>query len=629
MSKWSSVRNLLLLVLAGLPLLGLGCAGKPDRDEPPAPTTTEELRQAIAGVLEDTSTPGAGVALVSRDRILWTAGIGLADRDAEREVTTDTLFRAGSISKTFVALAVLKLQEEGKLKLDDRLRDLVGDAEFTNPWEESEPVRLVHVLEHTAGFDDLALREYAARDPDISLSKALAFHPRSRTSRWRPGRYFSYSNGGPPLAAYAVERLSGKTFDRCAEEDWLRPLGMKTASFRLSDAVKKNIARSYQGDGRTEIPYAHILERPSGSLNCTPGELAHLAQFFLNRGTFRGVRMLRPESIERMETPTTTAAARAGLRAGYGLGNFTSTYKGFRFQGHNGGIDGFLSACAYSTDHGAGYVVMVNAGNGQAFNRIHDLVRAYLTRGWNKPQTATAAVSEERLQTIAGYYEPCTPRAEVLHFLERLVGVRRVRVEDGELRLEGLGEPAKPLLAVTDSLFRRPDDPLATVAFVEEEGAWTMQGMSNYRQVPAWLVWGQTAIVILCLLLMLSAVLFALVWVPRKLFGYLRGVGHLSVRILPLAAVLCLLAAFGLVVLAARNDPLGRMGNFTPWSLGFCLVTWLFALTTVAGLVQAFRARRWPMNRWVLGHAWLVSLANAIVLAYLAWWGIIGLRTWA
>src|SRR5262245_14667352 len=144
-----------LLCLATLPLLAFGCAGQAEKDEPPAPATLEELDQAITRVLHETQTPGAGVVLVSKDKVLWKAGIGLADRATGREVTPDTIFRAGSISKCFVALAVLKLQEEGKLRLDVRLRDLVGDIEFANPWEATDPVRLAHVLEHTAGFDDI------------------------------------------------------------------------------------------------------------------------------------------------------------------------------------------------------------------------------------------------------------------------------------------------------------------------------------------------------------------------------------------------------------------------------------------------------------------------------------------
>ena len=103
----------------------------------------------------------------------------------------------------------------------------------------------------------------------------------------------------------------------------------------------------------------------------------------------------------------------------------------------------------------------------------------------------------------------------------------------------------------------------------------------------------------------------------------------MSVRLLPLAAVICLVAACGLLLASIRNNPVERLGNPTVWSVGFCVLTWLFALTTVAGLVQTLRARRWEVRLWVRRHALLVSVGNVVVLAYLAYWGIIGLRFWA
>jgi hypothetical protein len=129
---------------------------------------------------------------------------------------------------------------------------------------------------------------------------------------------------------------------------------------------------------------------------------------------------------------------------------------------------------------------------------------------------------------------------------------------------------------------------------------------------------------------MLSAVVFALIWVPRKLLGRLRGVKHLSVRLLPLLAVFCLAGGVALVSLSVSgNEIITRFGHKTVWSLTFYLLTWLFALTAVAGLIQAVRARHWEVNRGVRLHALLVSLANTIVLLYLGYWGLIGLRTWS
>jgi CubicO group peptidase (beta-lactamase class C family) len=170
--------------------------GAADRDEirKVVPRTTDELAGRLRGVLAETKTPGLGVALVSRDGVLWQAGLGKADVASGREATAETLFRIGSISKTFVSLAVLVLVEEGRLTLDVPVRALVPDVAFANPWETDEPARVVHLLEHTTGFDDLSLREYAHADPDISLRDALALNPAPRLSRWRPGTRMSYCN---------------------------------------------------------------------------------------------------------------------------------------------------------------------------------------------------------------------------------------------------------------------------------------------------------------------------------------------------------------------------------------------------------------------------------------------------
>jgi CubicO group peptidase (beta-lactamase class C family) len=126
-------------------------------------------------------------------------------------VTADTLFRIGSVSKSFAALAALRLQEEGKLKLADTVRQWVPEVAFTNPWEATDPVRLVHLMEHTTGFDDIHLREYAHNEPTpIALKDALAFGAPSRVCRWRPGSRMAYCNSGPAVFAAVVERVSGQ-----------------------------------------------------------------------------------------------------------------------------------------------------------------------------------------------------------------------------------------------------------------------------------------------------------------------------------------------------------------------------------------------------------------------------------
>jgi CubicO group peptidase (beta-lactamase class C family) len=601
-----------------------------DKDGLAAPQSTEELEQRIRNVLQEHNVPGAGVVLVTKKDVLWVVGIGEADRGTGTAVTPETRFRVGSVSKSFVSLAVLKLQEQGKLRLEDKLADVAPDVAFSNPWEDAEPLRLVHLLEHTAGLDDLQLCEFAMNEPAISLRDALAFHPQSRKLSWKPGRYFSYSNVGPSMAARAVEQATGQRFEEFVAEQFFAPLHMESASFFLPENIERTLAKGYGNNGKTEIPFSHIIMRPSGSVSATPRDVGRLVQLLLNRGTCSSGRLLRQESVERMEAPATTLAARHGLRTGYGLGNYTTAENGFLFHGHDGGIDGFLSGYAYAPEYGVGYFFAINAANYAAHQDIGKAIRGYLTSDQDPSETPVAAIlSPDRQNEFIGYYEPITTFWERAHFLVRLLGVQRISASNGRLQVSGLVDGAKELIPVSTATFRAPDEPIASTVILEDgEGGHVLQGLgapfpNSYLRVHALQVWAERGTAVFCLGLMLSAVFFALTWVPRWWFRRLHSVRGLSVRVLPLLAVLWLIGAFAL--LATTSGPpllFERFGRLTPWSVGLCVLLWLFPFTAVVGLVQASRGPWLGVRRAVWLHALLVSAANTLVAAYLAYWGL-------
>ena len=152
----------------GAQLLGCAAARHPWNDHariaqqtpnPPTPQTVEEFKAAAAQVLHDTGVPGAGIALVRADGVEWEGGLGYADRDAETPVTADTHFRVGSISKTFVAMALVQLAEDGVVDLDAAVEEIAPEIAIDNPWHDTDPVRVIHLLQHTAGFDDMHFNE--------------------------------------------------------------------------------------------------------------------------------------------------------------------------------------------------------------------------------------------------------------------------------------------------------------------------------------------------------------------------------------------------------------------------------------------------------------------------------------
>jgi hypothetical protein len=354
----------------------------------------------------------------------------------------------------------------------------------------------------------------------------------------------------------------------------------------------------------------------------------------LNRGTYQGTRVLSAASITRMETPTTSIAARRGIRDGNGLANYSTAYKGHRIFGHAGAMDGFVARYAYSPEHGVGFVVMLNGSRRQALDRCEKILLDYLARDWpQSPSLPSIALDEEQRSRFQGFYEPHTPRMEKSRFLSRLLALQRVSVHNGALQLRGLFDRPDTLLpGQMVGAFRRDEEPESTFLFFEDAGetylATTNLRMSNLRRIPSWQFWGQMSAALYCGMAMLSAIVFPVIWLPRKLLGYLRGVQYLSVRLLPFLATLSFCGLFCVMFSLPPNDPISALGRPTVWSLGICALTWVFAATTLAGLLQVVRARGWKMNRWVWWHSLFVSIANAIVLAYLAYWGVIGLRTW-
>ena len=417
------------VVLIGL-LAGLCLAA--DKEQPPKPAQSiPELQQQLEKILKDNRVPGVSVAIVKRDAPEWIGAVGLADVASTTPATADTRFRIGSTSKAFVSLSILKLVNEGKLSLTDPVHKLAPEVWFDNPWEATDPVLVVDLLEHTTGWDDMHLREYANDAPaSMGLREALDYDHTSRVSRWPPGTRTAYCNSGPAVAAYIVEKITGKRFEDYAQENFFDPIGMKSASYFQTPAPSTTL---YHDDGKTPFPYWNIMYRPAGSINASAKDMAAYVAFYLNRGTVNGVEVMPAASIDRMENPTRTWAAQEGLKAGYGLSNYWSVNDGFVYHGHDGGVNGGLTEMAYMPEYGVGYFYSINSGNGDAFDKIGKAIRAYITRELTKPTVPAVGALPADADSYTGWYEPDSPRVQLFYFFERLLGMVRVHFADGKM----------------------------------------------------------------------------------------------------------------------------------------------------------------------------------------------------
>ena len=597
-----------------------------DAREPPA-QTIEVLEQRILTILESNNTPGFIGTIVVGDDTIWTGNLGMADRAANRPVTDATPFRLGSISKTITSLAALVLQERGALRLDAILQDIVPEVEIENRWADTNPIRLAHVLEHTAGFDDIHLRDYAASDPNSSLLDGIRYNTTSRIARWRPGTLMSYSNIGPAIGGYAIEKATGEQYEDFVDREVLGVIGMQSATFRHNPRV----ATSYRADGMTPEPYMHILNRPSGSLSAPARDMAALLAMFIARGDTGDRRLITESSLARMERSETTLTSDHQLTGAYGLGNFSTELDGFVYHGHNGGIDGFISSYGYLPEHSRGYFFSINAANNATYQAIDALIRGYLTQAL-EPADAHQQVDVD-LSHLAGYYEPITVRNERMRFLVQIFETISVRSEDGQLVLTPLFDGPSIWLPVDAERYRYTDLTQANLAAVDSPDSTTplLSGQpGTLHRIPAYVAWLRWSALIYCLTLLTSSLLYALIWIPRTCLGRPGTAKLVSVHAWPAITTICLMAIL-YIAIAGSADAVRRLGSLSLYSGGYWLLSCVFAILCVVSVAHAWRhaTKRTTTSKPVWWHAQLVTAANVIVLTYLSYYGMIGLRFWA
>jgi len=618
------------VVLAGL--LSVSGWAQQKKDDPPKPAQSiAELKQQLEKILADSHTPGMSVAIVHRDGPEWVAGLGKSNVAANQATSEETLFRIGSTSKAFASLSILKLAGEGKLSLQDPVRKLAPDVWFENRWEATDPVRVVDLLEHTTGWDDMHLREYAKDARGMSLTDGLNYDHHSRISRWHPGSRFSYCNSGPPVAAAIVEKLTGQKFEDYVTQNFFLPIGMKTASY--FEQPSPQLTTLYHNDGKTPYGYWNILLRPAGSINASAKDMAAYVRFYLNRGSVNGAEVMPAAAIDRMETPTRTWEAQQGLKSGYGLSNYTSVHEGFVYHGHNGGVEGGLTDMSYLPEQGVGYFYSINSGNGDAFGKLGDAIRAYVTRRLTKPAVPTEGKLPANAAEYAGWYVPASPRNEFTHFLENLLGLTMVRFSDGKMLVTSFGQWNQPFVPVGGMQFRYvpkkgPAEPNATAMLLQPnaEGRFvamggTMEHVSTLRAMT------QIALTCWFLLAFVATLFYAPFWLIGGFFKKRRRPAERAMRLWPLIAVLSLLGFVGIFI-GSSNDAIELLGNATSWSIGLCLASLLFALASLASAVSLWLARKREIRRWVRRFSVFVTAGLAIAALYLACWGVIGIRTW-
>jgi CubicO group peptidase (beta-lactamase class C family) len=294
----------------------------------PSALPAKDRFAAIAPQMQQFVDKGEAAGIVSliatKDRILHLNAVGKTDLAKPRKMRTNDIFWIASMTKPVAAVCIAILADEGKLTFDEQLARHL--PEFSG--SQAPPITLRHVMTHTSGLGDMT-----ARDPHLSLaetSSKLAQQP----VRFAPGTKWAYSTAGIDLLGRVVEVVSGMPFDRFLQQRVLDPLGMKDTSFWIAPKDEERWARPYRWNPQagkleeTRIPYMYNTavtdrERPplgGAGLFSTAEDIAKFYQMMLNNGTWKGHRILKPETVKEMTRKQTgDLTARPGMPWGLGF----------------------------------------------------------------------------------------------------------------------------------------------------------------------------------------------------------------------------------------------------------------------------------------------------------------------
>ncbi|MCK8495254.1 beta-lactamase family protein [Spirosoma sp. RP8] len=581
-------------------------------------SSIKELVDSITTVVQQKKIPGLMLGITGRDSVLYAGGMGYADLIAHRRVDKQTLFRMGSITKSIVALAIMKLTEEGKLKLTDKLRDLAPEIPFHNPWESTDPVRVVNLLEHTTGFDDFKLnRMYSLARTDFDTKQMMLLQTPSMICRWRPSERFSYNNVNYAILGYLIAKRTGLSYDRYLTEAVMRPLGMVHSNFNLYSKYPLRDAKEYtMQDGKLQqVPSATFLIGPAGALWADSEDMVRLVQCFL--GNTHGV--IKQSSIEKMEQSQSSLSSRAGILGGYGAG--IENFDGFR--GHSGMLGTFRSCYRYNRDLGLGFVVCSN-GNGLA--SIENLITTLLSKGRLPKKDKTTALDKKAITPYLGYYQVENPRFELLGFIDRLL-LLKVGEENDTLQFNLLVKKFKVLptgpLTFTNSASNTPN-----IGFFRNKNKRVLVINGRYcEQVSgAWALISRSILLIACLLATLSFVPALVIFITKQRYSHQERL----MSGLPVLATLFLataMLAFGTVY--SSSHLLYKLAHVTTTSVLIFAGPLFFGLLSVVNFVYSLSYFNASRNRFLSWYLLATALSLMIITVFLLSNGWLGLRTWA
>ena len=393
-SSLSFLLILLLLTLSGV----LGTAQQQETD-------FAELDRVALEELRETKTPGAAVAVISGDRVIFAKGFGTANIETGAPVTAEALFHIGSVTKMFTAAALVTLSEEGKIKLDAPIGNYVKGlspklAQITGHQLLSQTSGLKDVPGDYGLHEETALGDFvrSLKDDDLFIES---------------GRAFSYSNAGFALAGYVIEQVSGKPYADQMNESLFKPLGMSRTTLRPTAAMTYSLVTGHTAQGQEQPRVVRPLADdsrlwPAGYIFTNLNDLTRFVIALMNGGKLEGRQVLAPAVSAKLLSVYIDIPTNVFVNGKYGYGFFAHDYYGLRMFEHGGLLPGYSTEVRLLPERRIA-VIILNNRDGVRLNKTFAKGFQLMLPSLKAPATVeqpkpALSMSEAEMARYAGTY---------------------------------------------------------------------------------------------------------------------------------------------------------------------------------------------------------------------------------
>lgn len=586
--------------------------------------------------------PGAAVIVVQGSEIMFIEGYGYADQDQQILVDPhNTLFRVGSVSKTFTATAIMQLVEDGMIDLNQNINEYLNDFQIDQ--FDGSPITSRHLLTHTAGFE---IREIGLTytNPADAIPLEEFISKKLPTQVRPPGLISSYSNFGYGLLGLIVENVSGKPFEVYVNEHIYTPLGMNKSSFSITEALNKTIeehpeaslATGYlrEGDSVLAIPidYHHIP--PAGTMLSSAKDMGQFIISQLNQGRLDQVEILNPESATTMQSQQYTNHPEL---PGYGFGYYERFQNGLRIIEHGGNYYGFMANMILIPEKDLGFFYVYNQNNRELW---HDLPGTFLDHffPWDEG-VGTLEPPRNRpdyYDSLAGSYRTTRHSQTTIEKIQQLGQERRISFTDDHVLLlhPPAGDDSAPTRWIETSpfLFQEENGEQLLAFEVDQNGSQTpylLLGYTGHTGAFSQLAWYETTAFHL-FLIGLSAIVsisIGILWPLVRLFRRLlkksspglHWVWQITIALGFLNAVFL----FGFLGTAANVTQAGFPPSLTVIRVLGMLAAIITILSAVPSVLTWFKQKAW---RWSIIQSLTHTLIVVVWLGFfwsMSYWRVI------